>query len=282
MKMKVSSFFIRIVAVGSVLFSMAATAYADLPLSCTSVDSKGGGNNYRIDAITGGNGEFPLTTACPDDASKQCADFGYRVTSLNGATVSHSMFAASGEYVVQKDPSLSEDVYDPGQGDPSGFLEYAMHEKAIRFNSNSTTFEGHIYVEGDAIAGATTAYVQGGKINESCMLAGPGSTRTLGDVWKPTTSEKNVNVLHGACDATLHYNGSGDLVNITLPASSPCTTGKVPAGAKPAIGGEPIQNANVPEGISFGHHSTIMYLPSGWAICTASPCPGTTTYVFTY
>ncbi len=278
---------IGMVAVGSVAFSMSAMA-ADLPLSCTTVNTRGSGNNYEVEAMTGGNGEFPLTVACPDNDpndpsnDKQCADFGYMVSSLSGATVSHTLFAASAEYVIQDDPSASEDVSDPGDGSPDGFLEYAMHEKAVRFNSNATTFEAHIFVEGDTVAGATTAVVQGGKITESCLIAGPGSVVTQDDVWQPTTSEKNVNVLHGECDATLHYNGKGDLVNITLPSGSACVTGKVPPGAKPAIGGEPIQNANVPDGISFGQASSIMYLPSGWAICTATPCPGTTTYVFTY
>lgn len=282
MQSKLFNFLIGVVALGSVMFSMGAAASAGVPLSCTTVNSKGGGGNYTVEAISGGNGEFPLTAACPDDASKQCADFGYKVSSPSGATVSHSLFAVSEEYVVQKDPSLSEDVYEPGEGDPSGFLEYAMHEKAIRFNSNATTLEGHIYVEGDAVAGATTAYIQGGKNKEACVIAGPGNASTLGNVWTPTTSSKNVNVLHGACDATLHYNGKGDLVNITLGANSACYTGKIPPNAKAAIGGEPIQDVNAPDGISFGDHSTIFYLPSGWAICTAAPCPGTTTYVFTY
>ena len=254
-------------------------------MSCTTVNSKGGGNNYKVDAIAGGVGEFPLTVACPDDASMQCADFGYTVTSLSGATVSHTLFAAAADYVIEDDPSASEDIYDPGAGSPDGFLEYARHEKAVRFNSNATTFEAHIYVEGDAVAGATTALVQGGKIEESCQIAGPGSVGTLGDVWQPSTSEKNVSVLHGECDATLKYNPNGKLIGIDLSAASianGCVTGQVPAGAKAAIGGEPIQNANVPDGISFGEASSIMYLPSGWAICTAAPCPGTTTYVFTY
>ena len=272
---------IGVVASASVMFSMSAAA-AGLPLSCTTVNTKGGGYNYQVDAIAGSNGEFPLTVACPDDATMQCTDFGYTVSSLSGATVSHTLFAAAADYVIQDDPSASEDIYEPGTGSPDGFLEFARHEKAVRFNSNATTFEAHVYVEGVAEAGATTAYVQGGKIDESCLIAGPGSVGTLADVWQPMTSEKNVNVLHGACDATLHYNGKGDLVNITVPAGSACVTGQVPAGAKASLGGEPIQNANVPEGISFGESSTIMYLPSGWAICTELPCPGTTTYVFTY
>ncbi|MEJ2106344.1 MAG: hypothetical protein P8X48_03300 [Acidiferrobacteraceae bacterium] len=286
MRKQMSSSLVGLLTFGLVVLSTAVTANAvadPLPFSCTTVDSKGGGNNYKVEAITGDNGEFPLTAACPDDASKQCADFGYTVSSLSGDTVSHSFFAASADYAVQEDPSASENVYAPGQGDPqSGFLEYAMHEKVVKFNSNATTFEGHIFVEGDAVAGATTAYIQGGKNNESCLIAGPGSVRTLDNVWVPKTSSKNVNVLHGACDATLHYNGKGDLVNITLGANSACYTGKIPPNAKAAIGGEPIQDVNAPDGISFGNHSTIMYLPSGWAICTATPCPGTTTYVFTY
>jgi len=270
-----------LIGVVCAVFSMSAMA-AGLPLSCTTVNTKGGGFNYKVDAITGGVGEFPLSVACPDDATRQCSDFGYIVTSLSGASVSHTLFATAADYVIEDDPSASEDIYAPGAGSPDGFLGYVTHEKAVRFNSNATTFEAHIYVEGDVEAGATTAYIQGGKNDESCAIAGAGSLGTLGDIWQPTTSEKNVNVLHGECDATLHYNGKGDLVNITVPAGSACFTGKVPPGAKALLGDEIIQNANIPDGISFGEQSTIMYLPSGWAICTASPCPGTTTYKFIY
>jgi hypothetical protein len=266
---------------GSVLISINAVA-DDPPLSCVTADSRGGGNNYMVEAMTGINGEFPLEGPCPDDDSQQCADFGYMVSSLLGATVSHTLFAADAEYVIQEDPSASMDIYDPGTGSPDGFLAYAMHEKAVRFNSNATTFEAHIYVVGDVEAGATTAYVQGGRIDEYCRIAGPGNVDTLSDVWQPLTTEKNVNVLHGACDATLHYNGRGDVVNITLPPDSPCFAGQIPVGAKALLGNEVIQNARVPDGISFGDESTIIYLPSGWAVCTAAPCPGTTTYRYTY
>jgi hypothetical protein len=276
----IGSCLVGVVAAGGFLYSMSAAA--GLPLSCTTADTKGGGNNYRVDAIAGSNGEFPLQVACPQDASKQCADFGYTVTSLKGVTVSHTLFAAAADYVIEPDPSASEAVYPPGVGSPEGFLVYARHEVAVRFNSNATTFQAHVYVEGNPVAAASTAYVQGGKTNESCAIAGPGNTGTLTDVWQPMTSEKNVNVLHGECDATLHYNGKGDVVNITVPSGSPCYTGQIPPGAKALLGDEIIQNANVPDGISFGDHSTIIYLPSGWAICTSAPCPGTTTYKYTY
>lgn len=270
-----------VLAAGSVLLSMSAMA-DDPPLSCVTVDSRGGGYNFMIEAISGFSGEFPLEVPCPDDASQQCIDFGYLVSSISGATVSHSLFAADAEYVVQEDPSASMDIYGPGVGSPDGFLAYVMHEKAIRFNSNATTFEAHIYVEGDAQAGATTAYIQGGKLDESCMVAGPGNVGALTDAWQPITTEKDVNVLHGECDATLHYNGKGDLINISLPADTTCVAGKIPVGAKALLGDEVIQNANVPDGISFGDSSTIIYLPSGWAICTAAPCPGVTTYKYVY
>lgn len=274
-------FFIGIVSAGSVLFNMSAIA-DDPPLSCVTVDARGGGNNFIVDALSGFNGEFPLAVPCPDDPNQQCVDFGYMVRSITGATVSHSLFVADAEYVIQEDPSASMDIYAPGVGSPDGFLANVMHEKAIRFNSNATTFEAHIYVEGDVQAGATTAYIQGGKLDESCMIAGPGNVGVLTDVWQPITMEKDVNVLHGECDATLHYNGKGDLVNISLPADSTCVAGKIPVGAKALLGDEIIQNANVPDGISFGDSSTIIYLPSGWAICTAAPCPGVTTYKYVY
>ena len=277
----VSGCLVGVLTAGSVMFSMNAVA-EDPPLSCVTTDSKGGGFNYVVDAMAGVNGEFPLEGPCPDDPNQQCADFGYMVTSLLGAAVSHTLFAADAEYVIQEDPSASMDIYAPGAGSPDGFLAYAAHEKAVRFNSNATTFEAHIYVEGGADAGATTAYVQGGRIDEFCLIAGPGNVGTLTDVWQPQTTEKNVSVLHGACDATLHYNGKGDVVDITLPPGSPCFAGQIPVGAKALLGDEVIQNANVPDGISFGDESTIIYLPSGWAVCTAAPCPGKTTYKYVY
>ena len=277
----VSRCLIGVVAAGSFMISMTAVA-EDPPLSCVTADSKGGGNNYMIDAMAGINGEFPLEGPCPDDPDQQCADFGYMVSSLSGATVSHTLFAADADYVIQEDPSASMDIYAPGAGSPDGFLAHAVHEKAVRFNSNATTFEAHIYVEGDVDAGATTAYVQGGRIDEYCLIAGPGNVGALSDVWQPLLTEKSVNVLHGACDATQHFNGKGDLVNITLPPGSPCFAGQIPVGAKALLGDEVIQNAHVPDGISFGDESTIIYLPSGWAVCTAAPCPGTTTYRYTY
>jgi len=277
----VSKCLIGVVAAGSVMFSISASA-GDPPVSCVTTDSKGGGQNFMVDAVTGFNGEFPLLVPCPDDPAVQCADFGYMISSLSGATVSHTLFAADAKHVIQEDPSASMDIYDPGTGSPDGFLAHARHEKAVRFNSNATTFEAHIYVEGGAEAGATTAYVQGGKIDETCLIAGPGNVGALSDVWQPLTTEKNVNVLHGECDATLHYDANGDVVNITLPADSPCFAGQIPVGAKALLGDEIIQNANVPDGISFGDQSTIIYLPSGWAVCTAAPCPGTTTYRYTY
>jgi hypothetical protein len=63
---------------------------------------------------------------------------------------------------------------------------------------------------------------------------------------------------------------------------------------KLAVGGDPNDPNNPPQplqnvpagagkdGVTFGTGTTTVYLPSGWAICTATPCPGTTTYVFTY
>ena len=276
----VSKCLIGIAAAGTVGLSLSAMA-DEPPLSCVTADSRGGGFNYMVDAIAGINGEFPLEVPCPDDPLIQCADFGYMVSSLTGVTVSHTLFSADADYLIQEDPSASMDIYAPGDGSPDGFMSHIAHEKAVRFNSNATTFEAHIYVVGGAEAAATTAFVQGGKIEEFCELAGPGNVDVLSDAWQPCTNEKNVTVLHGECDATLYYNCKGDLVDIGLPEGSSCFAGQIPPGAKALLGDEVIQNANVPDGISFGDESTIIYLPSGWAVCTAAPCPGVTTYKYT-
>jgi hypothetical protein len=292
MRKRIGGFLIGVVGAAGVAFSMGATAGSSFdptgvpleepgPVACSTA-------NYSVVAHTGTNGEFPIVQKCdPNDATQGlCSEYWYTVDSLTGETISHSLLAISADqdiYDVTANGSNPWVPTDLGDGDSqTGFLVYAQHEYPIRLNAKGNTIDARIYIKGVSSARISTMLVQGGKNNESCLIAGPGIPRSE---WKPTTSEKNVNVLHGECDGTLHYNGQGDLVNITLSQASinnGCKTGKVPDGAKPAFGGEVIQDANVPDGISFGEHSTIMYLPSGWAICTASPCPGTTTYVYTY
>jgi hypothetical protein len=280
MRKNASDCLIGVVAVGSVMFSMGATAnppgvpVADpTPLSCATA-------NYAVTAITGANGEFPVEVQCPTDPTQMCADYGYTMGAGSAATISQTLFAISADQELDS-TNPPANIADLGAGDSTtGFLKYTQHEYPIRFNSSQTkSVETHIYIKGISSARSTTAYIRGGKIDESCLIAGPGIPRSK---WTPITYNKTVVAAGGQCAAYLHYNGKGDLVNITLPPDSTCFAGKIPPGAQAVIGGEPIQDVNAPDGITFGTGTTTVYLPSGWAVCSATPCPGTTTYKYTY
>lgn len=284
MRKKVCSYLIGVAAVGSVMFSLGATAnppgvpVADpAPLSCATP-------NYAITAVTGADGSFPVTQPCdPNDATKgTCSLYGYRVSSTSGVTVSQSLFAVSADqdlYATYTLPNgTSAYVANPGAGDSTtGFLKYAQHEYAVRFNANSTVSEGYIVIKGGSSPRIGTAYVRGGKVDESCLIAGPGIAT---NPFTPQTVAKSVVAAGGKCAATLNYNSAGKLTGISLSPGSQCFTGKLPTGAKYVIGDEPIQDVAAPDGITFGSGTTTVYLPSGWAICTASPCPGTVTYKY--
>ncbi len=285
MRNNVISCLIGVVGAGSVTFSMGAAAnppgvpVADpVPLSCTTVNSGGGGNNYLVQAMVGQNDEFPVAVQCPTDPSQMCADYGYMTTSLSGVTISHSLFAVSADQNLDSASPAPASVGNLGAGDSTtGFLKYTRHEYPIRFNSNATKVESHIYIKGISSARSSTAYIRGGKVDESCLIAGPGAPA---NPWAPSTVSKAVVAAGGKCAATLNYGPNGDVIGITLPPGSPCFAGKIPPGAKAVIGNEPIQYVNAPDGITFGNGTTTVYLPSGWAICTASPCPGTVTYKY--
>jgi len=290
------------------VFSMGATAFpdgvpvGDPPLSCTTKNSSGSGGNYFVAAIAGPNGEFPVQMLC-DGAI--CSSYNYKVTSPLGTTVSQSLFAVSADQDIVATAEIAENgaliktdsafIAIPGAGDSTtGFLRYARHEFPIRFNSNGTVFQGAIMVKGISEPRISTAYIRGGKVDESCLIAGPGVPRST---WTPVTQSKTVVAVGGKCAGTLHYNGKGEVVNITdvtpmvqLQPGEVCVADKPPAPEVPGqkvkfligFGEEPIQDVNAPDGITFGTGTTTVYLPSGWAICTAAPCPGKTTYKYTY
>jgi len=227
--------------------------------------------------MTGVDGEFPKIVACPNDPAQQCSDYGYRVSSILGQTISQTLFAVSADQYVkytEPSPTIPNAL---GDGDSTtGFLKYAMHEYPVRFNANSTVFEGHIYILGTSTPRLGTAYVRGGKVDEACAIAGPG---TSGNPWAPFTTSENVVAAGGKCAATLKYGGNGKVIGITLPPNSPCFTGKIPDDRVLTLDGvTPVRDANGP--ITFGNGTTTIYMPSGYAICTASPCPGTLYYVY--
>jgi hypothetical protein len=303
MRDKVCNFLIGVVAVGSVMFSTGATAnppgvpVGDPPLSCITVDSKGGGNNYSVTAILGTNGEFPAVVPCDSNDPSQgtCSDYGYTITSLSGVTISQSLFAVSADQdLYGTDPSSF--VASPSDGDSTtDFLKYASHEYPIRFNERASTFNAHIYIKGGAsVPRIGTAYIRGGKIDETCLIAGPG---VAGNPFEQQSVSKQVVAAGGKCTATLHYNGKNEVVSITNVAnvdpSDPnvnCQTFQPnpPPGKKFKLNLSGDPNNPLPlqagvdgrDGITFGTGTTTVYLPSGWAICTSSPCPGSTTYVY--
>jgi len=305
---------IGMVATGSVMFSTSATAnppgvpVGDPPLSCITLDSRGSGNNYQIEAITGPNGEFPVAAPCLTDPGKQCADYGYMVTSLLGETVSQSLFAVSADQDL--DGTRPSAFYKPpGDGDSStGWLKYARHEYPVRFNSNGTVFEGHLYIRDVSSARISTGYIRGGKIDESCLIAGPG---VPGIAFESTPMSTDESAAGGKCPARLYKNAKGEVINIKLfshpdlAAAYPdlaaqdnannCVANQ-PTPPEPGMKFKLLMNGDANEppepfqfveglgkrGITFGTGTTTVYLPSGWAICTAQPCPGDTKYVFTY
>jgi hypothetical protein len=323
---------IGMVASASVMFSMSAAAnptgvpVGDPPLSCITTNSRGGGNNYQIDAVTGkdannnpilwsdpaSTGTFPYLEKCFADTSKECSVYSYQVTSRNGETVSQSLFAVSADQDLHG-TKPSAFYKPPGEGDSStGWLEYARHEYPVRFNSNGTVFNGELYIVGVSAPRLSTAYVRGGKIDESCLIAGPGAP---GNPFAPTSINKIEAAAGGKCPALLTTNAKGEVINIQLfnDNGGPLSTAYPDLAAKNAanncvaglatpdpndpnydpkknkfklnIGGNPLQflgEGAGKSGITFGTGTTTVYLPSGWAICTEAPCPGTTTYLFTY
>lgn len=302
MRDKVFNFLVGVMAVGSVMFSTGATAnppgvpVGDPPLSCVTVDSRGGGNNYSVTAILGTNGEFPAVKPCDsnDPSQGMCSDYGYTITSLSGVTISHSLFAVSSDQdLYSTDPSSF--VASPGDGDSTtDFLKYAEHEYPVRFNERASTFDAHIYIKGSSSPRIGTAFIQGGKIDETCLIAGPGIE---GNPFVQKAVSKQVVAAGGKCKATLHYNSKNEVVSITNVANvdpndpnvvcqadhPPVQQGKkIKLNISDASGNPlPIQDGiDGRDGITFGTGTTTMYLPSGWAICTAAPCPGTTTYVY--
>jgi len=293
MRTRLFSFLIGLVAAGSGIFSMSATAnppgvpVGDPPLSCTTAGKSGGGN-YSVEAIPGPNGEFPAQVQC---SGGTCSDYYYKVTSLSGVTVSQSLFAVSADQdLYSTDPSSY--VADLGAGDSTtGFLQYTRHEYPIRFNSNASVFYAHIYIKGSSAPRITTAYIRGGKVDESCLIAGPG---VAGNPFALQAVTQQVVAAGGKCAATLHYNNKNEVVSITgvsslVPGVS-CYADKpaIPPGKqfKLNLSGDPNNPQPIQDGIdgrngiTFGTGTTTVYLPSGWAICTATPCPGTTTYVY--
>ncbi len=243
------------------------------PLRCTTA-------NFTIEAITGANGEFPIAVSCTGGPGTGCSDYGYRLNSPTATKADHLLFAVSADQLVYATaPNAS--VAPPGSGDSTtSFLINARHEYPVRFNSNSTVYEGHMFIQGLSSPRISAAFVKAGRKDESCLIAGPG---IAGDPFQPLSQTETAVVAGGKCEITKHYDGNGRLVNITLPTNSPCYVGQ-PSSGQLIVGTDPVtlqpiplRNNNSRDGITFGNGTTTCYGPptpkTPWCVCTAAPCP---------
>lgn len=253
---------------GNVIAQVVVPFTDPAPLVCTTT-------NFSVEAITGANGEFPIPVPCDTlDLAKGCSDYGYRLNSPTFTKADHVLFAVSADQKVYATYPSATVTLPPGTGDrPTAFLINAKHEYPVRFNSNGTVYEGHIYIKGSSSPRLSTALIKSGKTYESCLIAGPG---IVGDPWQPRTLVENTVAAGGKCEITKHYDGNGRLVNITLPPDSTCVVGQ-PEGGQLMLNGVPLQNNAGPHGITFGNGTTTCYGPptpkTPYCVCTAAPCP---------
>ena len=242
------------------------------PLSCSTT-------NYTVTAVTGANGEFPVSVPCmlADGTQGTCSQYEYNVTSPTGLGADHAYFAASAEMdFVDSTPSAT--VGQLGAGDSkTNFLKYAMHEYPLRMNENASTFDAVLRFAGLSSPRISTVLITAGKIYEQCLIAGPGVSA---DHWAPRTTEENVVAAGGKCPIVKHFDGNGNLVSITNAPGSTCVVGQ-PANGQLILGvgadAFPLRNNSGRDGITIGNGTTTCYGPptpkTPYCVCTALPCP---------
>ncbi|MDP1756766.1 MAG: hypothetical protein Q8L38_04865, partial [Pseudohongiella sp.] len=219
------------------------------------------------------NGEFPVSVPCDSlDTGKGCSDYAYRLNSPTGTKADHLLFAVSADQLVYATFPSASVTLTPGTGDSTtAFLINAKHEYPVRFNSNSTVYEGHMYIQDRSAPRISTALVKAGRNYESCLIAGPG---IAGDPFQPITRSEVAVVAGGKCEINKTFDASGNLTDITLPSGSTCIL------ARPEsvlLNGLPLRNNTSRNGITFGNGTTTCYGPptpkTPWCVCTAAPCP---------
>jgi hypothetical protein len=253
---------------GNVMANPTGVPVPPAPLTCSTA-------NYTVTAVTGANGEFPVSVPCmlADGSQGTCSQYEYNVTSPTGLGADHAYFAASAEMdFVDSTPSAT--VGELGAGDSkTTFLKYAMHEYPLRMNENASTFDAQLRFAGQSSPRISTVLITSGKIYESCGIAGPG---VPADHWAPRAVEETAIVAGGKCAIVKHYDGNGRLVSITLPPNSTCVVGQ-PADGQLMLNGVQLQNNDGHNGITFGSGTTTCYGPptpkTPWCVCTAAPCP---------
>jgi hypothetical protein len=242
------------------------------PLFCKTAD-------FTIEAITGPNFQFPKPATC---GGSPCSDYGYKITSTT-LNIDHTLFALSAtQNLYLTSPTAT--VIPPGHGDhwdsdESEFLESALHEYAVRFNSNYTkSVEAHILIRPLTLteqskARIGTVLVKSGKKREACLIATPG-VEVAPDTFQPTFSSQTALVAGGKCTAHLFFDANGNLSDVTT--DSPCVTNDNPD-ADVIVNGKPLKNNTSPFGITFGDGTSTCYGPPvpsrPKCICTAAPCP---------
>lgn len=243
-----------------------------VPLSCTTV-------NFRIDAILGPNGEFPIPVTCvnnPGLPDLSCADYGYNISS-NTKNVDHTVIAVSADQDLDS-TSPAAFVSAPGAGDKvTGFLKNARHEYTVRFNSSKTkSVQAHVFIVGPSSPRISSVLVRsgnndddGGGISQSCLIAGPG---VAGDPFQPISLTQTVMAAGGKCVVELIFDNNGNLADIHTDTPG-CEMGQ----GNVMINGEPLQNNTSPNGITFGDGTTTCYGPPvpspARCVCTKKPCP---------
>lgn len=229
-------------------------------------------SNFRVEAQTGPNGEFPKASLCNGNP---CSEYGYTITSA--LNISHTIFAAAAtQNLVATDPASF--VAAAGAGDSlTGFLAAAVHEYSIRFNANGTVYNAKIFTEGVSSPRIGTALVRSGnKIVESCLIASPG---IAGNVFQPVFTSQTILAAGGKCLVNLVFDASGNVINVTLAQGShpSCQVGSPASGQQLLVNGNPLQNNAGPHGITFGTNTTTCWgppIPSvPKCVCTAAPCP---------
>lgn len=252
---------------GSVVAQVVVPFADPAPLVCTTA-------NFSVEAITGMNGEYPITGPCNTLVPSEglCSNYGYTITSLAGKNIDHTLFAVSADQLVYATYPSATVTLPPGVGDSTtGFLAYAQHEYPVRFNSNGTTYNSNIFIKGSSSPRISTALIKSGKAYESCLIAGPG---VAGDPFQPKTQTEATVVAGGKCEITKIFDASGKLVDITLASGSDCHIGRP---TEVSVNGEKLQNNTSRDGITFGSNTTTCYGPptpkTPLCVCTATPCP---------
>jgi len=226
----------------------------EAPLTCIT----SGDGNWRIEAITGANGEFPVSVACSLSANtnKRCAEYAYTIEQLKKNSISHTASAVSADQDLDS-AGPSAQVAVPGIGDPSsGFLQNAAHEYAITYNPNSSVFTPSIVVVEPSVARITTILITKGNVQESCLIAGPGVQDASLTPFTPIVTSQKQLAAGGKCEVELVYNAKGEVVDVKT-STQGCTVDVGPV----IIDGEELRDNRSPTGITHGNNTCTTYGP---------------------